>query len=105
MRQDRKVMVRAMVRTADDYGGYTDAPADVGEWWVKVEPLEGTEQMQAMQAGLQRPHRFTGHYRAGLTGATELLYDGRRFDVNSVTDPDAKHRELVILADEMVAGS
>lgn len=101
MRLGQKVIVRAMVRVEDAYGGYTETAQDVATWWAKVEPLQGTEQVQAMQAGLRSPHRFTGHYRAGITGATELYYDGRRFDVNSVVDPGAKHRQLVILADEL----
>jgi SPP1 family predicted phage head-tail adaptor len=75
---------------------------DIATVWAKVEPLEGNEQLRAMQAGMTRPHRFTIRWRAGITGATEVLYDGRRFNVTSVIDVEAQHREIVILADEAV---
>lgn len=98
----RSVTINAVTRVDDEYGGSTETTATVATVRAKVQPLEGNEQLQAMQTGMSRPHRFTIRYRAGVTGATELVYDGRTFNVSSVIDPDAKHRELVILADEVV---
>ncbi len=97
----RRISVRAVTRTPDGGGGYTTANTDVGPVWAHVEPLEGDEQIQAMQTGLQRPHRFTIRYQAGLTGASAIVYGSRVFDIKSVVDPDEKHRELVVLADEV----
>ena len=99
----RQVTIRTMARTADGGGGYTESPTDVLFVWARVEPLLGDEQLQAQQTGMQRPHRITMRYRTGLTGAKTLLYAGRTFDIKSVVDPEEKHRELVILADEVNA--
>lgn len=98
----RSITIRALTATGDVYGGTTDVASDVATVRAKVEPLEGDEQLRAMQTGMSRPHRFTIRYREGVTGAHELQYDGRRFNISSVIDPDARHRELVILADEAV---
>lgn len=98
---NRRVTIRRMDQVPDGGGGYTEEPVEVATVWAKVEPLRGREQILAMQTGMQRPHRFTIRYRDGITGAKDLLYGGARFDIQSVVDTDAAHRELVILAEEV----
>jgi SPP1 family predicted phage head-tail adaptor len=97
----RRVAIREVTRTPDAGGGWSEEWATVATVWARVEPLQGDEQIQAMQTGMRAPYRFTIRYRDGLTGASELVYGGRRFNVTSVTDTNARHRELVVLADEV----
>lgn len=99
----RTVTLRTNVQTANPMGGYTDTPTDIENIPARVSPLQGQEQVDAMQTGMQRPHRFTMRFRDGMTGATQILYDGRTFDIKSVVDPEERHRELQILADEVGA--
>lgn len=99
----RKVTIRTMTRTPDGMGGYTETPTDVTNIPARVEPLEGRELLMAQQTGMQRPHRFTMRYRTGMTGAKTLIYETRTFDIKSVMDPEEKHRELIITADEVNA--
>lgn len=98
---NRRIVIRAATATADLYGGTTETVADVATVWAKVEPLQGNEQLLAMQTGMTRPHRFVIRYRSDVTGATEIQYGAQRFNVTSVTDTDARRRELEILADEV----
>lgn len=100
--RDKQVTVLAATRAPDGGGGYTETTSEVATEWMAVEPLEGREQLEAMQTGMQRPHRFYSLYRSDITGATRLLYNGRTFDVKSVLDPEEKHRELVMLAEEII---
>lgn len=99
----RRVTIRTNGQTPDGMGGYTETFFDSDEIHACIEPLEGREQLQAMQTGMQRPHRITMRYRTGLQGASFLVYDSRQFDIKSVVDPEERHRELVILADEVDA--
>lgn len=100
---NRRVTIEtAGTPTPDGGGGWTPGTPSTVETWAHIEPLAGDEQIQAMQTGMQRPHRFTMRYRADLTGAKVLVYQGRRFDVKSVVDTNAGHDELVVLADEIV---
>lgn len=99
----RTITIRTMTLTGDGMGGNTGTPTDVTGVYARVDPLEGREQLQAMQTGMVRPHRFYLRYRTGMTGANQIVYDGRTFDIQSVVDPEEKHRELVILADEVVS--
>lgn len=98
---NQQIMIRAPVSTPDVYGGTTTTATDVATVWAKVEGLQGSEQFAAMQTGMSRPHRFTIWHRDDVSGASEIVYDGRTFNVTSVTDPNATRRELVILADEV----
>lgn len=99
---DRQVTIQAVTTTPDGGGGYTESVVSVATVWSKVEGLEGREQIEAMQTGMERPYRFTMRYRDDLTGANTILYDDRTFDVKSIVDTEERHRELVILADEVV---
>lgn len=99
---NQEIELQAITRVRDTGGGHTKAPSTLATAWANVEPLQGREQLVAMQTGMTRPHRFTIPYVSGVTGATIVRHDGRSFDVKSVIDPEAAHRELVILADETV---
>lgn len=100
----RVVTLQSTTSVSDGGGGTTETPVPLAEnISARVEPLSGDEQLRAMQTGMVAPHRFTMRYRSDVQGALTLLYDGRTFDIKSVVDPEEKHRELIILADEVTA--
>lgn len=99
---NRTVTIRTVTLVPDGGGGNTETPTDVTGIPARVEPLDGRELVEAMKTGMQRPHRFTLRYRTGMTGATRIIYALRTFDVKSVVDPEERHRELVILTEEIV---
>lgn len=101
----RKITIRTDgIAVPDGMGGSTPGtPIDVENVPARVRPLEGRELIQAMQTGMDRPHEFTLRYREGMTGAKTIIYDDRQFDIRSVVDTEEKHRELVIMADEVNA--
>lgn len=56
------VAVQAFVTTPDDAGGYTEAWTDIAEWsrvWAKIEALQGTEQIRALQTEASGGYRVT----------------------------------------------
>lgn len=98
----RVVTLQSSTSVPDGMGGTTETPLAVAEdIAARVEPLEGDEQLRAMATGMVAPHRFTMRYRSDVQVAATLLYAGRTFDIKSVIDPEEKHRELIILADEV----
>lgn len=96
----RFVTLKSVVSVEDDYGGSTEVATEVARVRAKVEALPSAEPLRAMQSKMTSPHRFTIRYRSDVSGLTELIYEGRKYNVTSVTDPDAKRRDLEILADE-----
>ena len=100
----RMVTLQSMSSVSDGMGGTTDTLVALAENIpARIEPLEGRELLLAQQTGMVRPFRFTLRYRADVTGATTLLYDGRTFDIKSIADPEEKHRELIVQAEEVDA--
>ena len=100
----RLVTLQSTTSVSDGMGGTTETPVTVAtNIPARVEPLQGNELLRAQQTGMQRPHRFTLRYRTGVTGAQTILYDGRTFDIKNILDPEEKHRELIIQADEVNA--
>lgn len=100
---DRRITLQtAGAPVPDGGGGWTPGTPTSFETWAHVEPLQGNEQIQAMQTGMERPHRFTISYRPDVVTTQVIVYKGRTFDVKSVVDPDEAHDEIVILADEVV---
>lgn len=99
----RQITIRTPgVAVPDGMGGTTPGtPVDVTGVPARVRPLEGRELIQAMQTGMDRPHEFTIRYREGMTGAQTIIYDDRTFDIKSIVDPEEKHRELQLMADEV----
>ena len=97
----RRITLQTVERTPDGGGGYTETLTDLATVWARVHPLTGREQLLAMQTEAMQMHRFTIRYRAGLTTATRILYDGRTFDIRSIVDPEERHRELQIMAEEV----
>jgi SPP1 family predicted phage head-tail adaptor len=98
----KQVTIQGVTRTPDGGGGYTETPVEIAEVWANVQPLDGREQLIAMQTGLQRPYRFTIRYLPDISSIHRVVYDGRTFDVKSVVDPEERHRELELLAEEVI---
>jgi hypothetical protein len=44
-----------------------------------------------------------GRYHPGITLETQILFEGRTFQVQSVTDVDERHVELTLMVVEVVA--
>jgi hypothetical protein len=44
-----------------------------------------------------------GRFHPGLTLETRLIFEGRTFQVQSISDVDERHQDVVVLAVEVVA--
>lgn len=95
-----RVKLQSLTRTPDAGGGYTETMTDVATVWAQVEPLEGTEQLRAMQVSPTLSHRIRMRYKANVTPAMQAVYNGRTFDITSVIDPGERHREIELLVEE-----
>lgn len=90
-------------------GDGTSQPASriVNGVYAKIESLWATTQarMQRQQAVTQTTHRITIRYTSGLRTTNYIIYNDpdngpRRFDIDSINDPDEMKVELQILAIE-----
>lgn len=95
-----RVTLQTKTTTTDAGGGTTETWTDTATVWAAVEPLEGTERLRAMQVSPTLSHRIRMRYRADVTTAMQVVYNGRAFDITSVVDVSERHRELQMLAEE-----
>jgi len=86
--------------TPDEYGGPVETWTDVGTVWASVEPLQGRELTNAQTVNAETTTKITMRYVSGVTAADRIVFGGRFYNLQSVIDPEMKHRELIILAFE-----
>lgn len=97
-----RVSLQGVTRTDDGGGGYTEAWGDLATVWAAVEPLQGSEQIRAMQTEAAATHRVRMRYRAGVHAGQRVIHEGRGFEIVAPpVDPDERHVELVLLAREV----
>jgi SPP1 family predicted phage head-tail adaptor len=72
--------------------------------WAAVEPLKGREYFQAAAVNAENMVRFRIRYRPGIMSDMRVVYSGRVFNIQSVIDVEERHREIQIMAQEVVAG-
>lgn len=92
------ILHRATAEQSDSYGQPQDDWIVFAERWAAVEPLQGREFFESQQTQAQVTTRFRLRYLPGVTPAMRISYEGREYDIQSVIDPEERHRELVIMA-------
>lgn len=103
-RLNSRVKIQSDAKTSDGAGGFTlAAPALVAEVWANVEPLEGDEQIAAMQTEARATHRVTMRYREDVKASMRLLLGARVLEiVGAPIDTDERHSTLTMLCRERV---
>ena len=99
----KRVEIQETVETRDEYGGITPGWITVYRAWALVEDLTGRELYQAQQTSEQATARFTIRYRKefkndGLTSKMTILYQGKTYNIKSISDIEQAHREIEIMA-------
>ena len=95
-----RVTFQTFTTVTDAGGGETKDWVDGDTVWAAIEPLSGSERIEAMQVSPSLSHRIRIRHRDGITAAVRLQHDGRTFDITAVFDPDGRRAELEILAEE-----
>lgn len=101
-----RVTIEAENGTADGAGGLTNPwanPIQVATVWAKISPLNGGEQLRAMQLEDRVSHRIRMRYRADVTAQHRLRLGTRAFNIRSILNDGERNRWLTILAEEGVA--
>lgn len=101
-----RITFQAFDGTTDQYGDVrTDDDAnweDVKTVWACINPLSGKEFFAAEQSQSEVTHKISCRYAEGITTAMRITHKGRKFHIVSVIDWENRHKELLILAKELV---
>jgi SPP1 family predicted phage head-tail adaptor len=90
-------------RVDDGYGGGSVVDSNVATVWAAIEPLTGNELFQAGQFNPSLSHRVRIRYYPGIRPSWKVKYGTRTFDIKSVADVDERHREVVLMCEELPA--
>jgi SPP1 family predicted phage head-tail adaptor len=76
--------------------------ADEATIWASVEPLRGRELFAAQEHHSRVEVRIRLRYRAGITAAMRVSFDGRYYNIVAVLDREERHRELELMCEQGV---
>lgn len=96
-----RVTIQAKTIGVDSFGGPTETWSDVATGIpASVEPLSGRELANAQTVNAETTTKITMRYRAGVSTSDRITFEGKFYNLQSVIDPEMKHRELIIMASE-----
>ena len=110
--RDRYVTLADPVLVPDGGGGYTETwvPLDPPAMWVHMNPAtpQDAERSGSGSVLILYTYIFDMLYHAGISPNTRIAYQDpdkglRTFQVTSVRNPDEQRRELIVVAQELVA--
>lgn len=86
--------------TTDEYGGPVESWADVATVAASVEPMAGRELANAQTVNAEITTKITMRYLSGVLASDRITFEGKFYNLQSVVDPEMKHRTLIIMASE-----
>lgn len=91
-----RVIIQQRTSTPDGQGGRDVVWSTLATTWAMVEPLTGTERLQAGAETSVLSHRITMRYRADVSAVLRLVWRRRVLEIHTVASPDARREWLVL---------
>lgn len=96
---DRRITIKSPVKTAGIGGEVLESSfATIATVWAKFEPMPGGESFVDDQRRNKEKAKFSIRDRGGLTTEMVIEFDGRDWDIKSIS-PITRNRELDIIAE------
>lgn len=95
----RRVTIRRQTRVAKESGGFETTWADLATVWAEVIGLNGREAVIGHALQGVSYYRITIRFGADVIDADQLRYGAIDLNIRSVSDPDGRREQLLILAD------
>ena len=96
-----RIRLERPVDMPDGAGGSIRTWQLAAESWASVTPIVAGEDGLDEQVQDLGRMRILMRWRAGIDASMRLIHDGRTYEIDSVTDPDARKRFLTVDAREM----
>lgn len=98
----RRLIIQQAIETQGPTGEVTPAWATFAIVWGSVEPLRGREFFAAKEQQAQVDTRIRIRYLEGVVPKMQVLDGARLFLIYAVIDPETRHQELQVMAQEVV---
>jgi SPP1 family predicted phage head-tail adaptor len=97
-----KIIIQYRTATTDGYGGPVQVWTDYATVTAGVDSLSGREFLAAQAAQSEASVRFNMRYVTGVDAEMRIVYNGKLHNILNITDPEERHRELIILTTQGV---
>src|SRR5689334_4267928 len=98
-----RIIIQESTSVTSDSGQVTKGPWKTWkEVWAEVRGMKGRELLQAQQIKAESSHMVIIRYLDGVDTTHRVVWRGKFLDINSVSDPDGRHRELQLICKEAV---
>lgn len=93
--------------TRDSYGAETvtwvaiSSPAGDGKFAAECLPLSGREYLAARAEVAETLIKVRIRWRADISPANRVVWDGRTYDIEAALDTAGRHEELVLMCKEV----
>lgn len=95
---DQRVTIQRAVNTTGSGGGVTKTWATVATVWAHVISQRGDESFRAAAERARHTVKVLVRYRAGVTPAMRLVWNGQNYDVVDVDESLRRSGELWLMA-------
>ncbi len=103
-----RLTLQEEIRTMDGAGGYIGVWQDVADLWAEISPIStrviyGNEKLFAGQIQSSLSHKITIRYRSNISTAMRFIFQGRAFNIRSISSVHEKKDIIELLVEEGVA--
>ena len=94
-----RVEIRRATLTRVRGGGDEATWSSLATVWAEVIGINGRESMLAQAMQGVSAYKITIRYREDIDDADQLVHRSRELNIRSISDPDGRREQLLILAD------
>lgn len=99
-RLNKRVTIKQLTTTTDEYGQPVDTWTDVATVWAAIEPLRGREYFAAMAEQVDVTTRIRIRYRDGIDRTMIVQYGNVEFEILHIIHPEFAKKELQLMGKE-----
>lgn len=98
---DKRITIQSPSESQDEYGAPTQDWTDAATTWAAIRAATGKEIYASSGFVSQLSHVITIRWRTGISAKQRVVYRGRIFEIQAVSDPDESRTELKLLCLEI----
>lgn len=98
-----RVAIHAQTQTVDGVGDIATTWTQVAACWARMRPLSAAQVERAGRDDAIRRYEMTIRYRTDIATNSRVVWRGRRFDVEGVTDETEQRQFLTVFLSELNA--
>lgn len=99
-RLDKRVTIKQLTTTTDEYNEPINAWVDVTTVWAGIEPLRGREFFAAKAENAEVTTRIRIRYREGIDRTMVVGYKSSEFEILYIIHPEFAKKELQLMCKE-----